>query len=226
MAQPTRNEKNTSWHDLDPERKRQLEMGGGLAAGAALLGGGYMAFRHHQKSEEDKKAEAWALSNWHEDAQQRTQQFYSQGAQASYTWVLAEGKNIPNEALEAGRDGDGSALYAARAYCEGGLHIGKAGRHLGKGASIAYAGKEVEVEKYEILLADPSKVRWVDGSEFQSTEPVEGGKEADGTPLYVAQAFYHEGTHPGKWNQRLGGAHIAWGGEEVQCDRYRVLVLN
>ncbi|KDQ08953.1 hypothetical protein BOTBODRAFT_540120 [Botryobasidium botryosum FD-172 SS1] len=226
MAQPTSDEKNKSWHDLTPERKKQLEMGGGLAAGAALLGGGYMAFRHHQKSEEDKKAEAWALSNWHEDAQQRTQQFNQQGPQAPFTWILAEGTNIPQGALEGGRDGDGSPLYIARAYYEGGLHLGKAGRHLGKGASIPYGGKEVEVEKYEILLADPNRVKWVDGNELQGSNPVEGGKEQDGTPLYIGQAFYENGTHPGKFSQRLGGTHIAWGGKEVACDRYRILVLN
>lgn len=34
---------------------------------------------------------------------------------------------------------------------------------------------------------------------------VEGGKENDGTPVYIAKAEYHGGTHPGKAGTKLSG---------------------
>jgi hypothetical protein len=226
MAQPTEQEKRMGWNNLSPERKRQLEMGGGLVAGLGLLGGGYAMHRHHEKNEEEKKADAWAMSNWHDDAQKRTQQFYNNGPQAPFTWVLTEGDQIPDNAFQGGQDGDGSPLYIARAYYDNGLQIGKAGRHLG-GAVISYAGKEVQVPKYEVLMCDPSRVRWVDGSQFrQGGRPVEGGREEDGTPLSIAQAFHEGGTHPGKFSDKLGRAYIPWGGKELGVDQFRILCFN
>lgn len=68
--EPTKEEQKTHWYDLDDKRKKQLEVrpsnassayfplqlfvqiGGGLAAGAALLTGGYLLFKEHEKSEE------------------------------------------------------------------------------------------------------------------------------------------------------------------------------
>ena len=35
--------------------------------------------------------------------------------------------------------------------------------------------------------------------------PVEGGRENDGTPLYIVRAYYKEAVHPGKTNPKLNG---------------------
>ncbi len=35
--------------------------------------------------------------------------------------------------------------------------------------------------------------------------PVEAGKESNDTPLYIAQAHYHNGIHPGKCSTHLDG---------------------
>jgi len=223
-------EKQKNWYDLDPERRQQLEVGGGLLAGAALLGGGFLAYKKHKENEEDKKAQAWALQNWMTDAQGRTQEFHSQGSKGSVNWVLSHGINIPNGAFVGGQDSDGSPLYVTRTYFEGGIHPGKLSPNFKKGAIIGYDDEEIEVENYEILIADPNAVRWTDASHPFSIQalggarPVEGGREADGTPLYIVQAPYKGGTHPGKTSEKLRGADITYGGDEKIVNPFRVLV--
>ncbi|KDQ21377.1 carbohydrate-binding module family 12 protein [Botryobasidium botryosum FD-172 SS1] len=215
----------------NPEHRKQLEIGGGILAGAALLGGGFALYNHHQQKQQEAKGGEWAMQNWLSDAKNRTSEFYRTGPRGPYTWVLTEGRNIPQGAIEGGRDGDNhkSPLYICRAYHAGGVHVGKAGRHLEKGAVIGYGNKEIEISTYEILLGDSNAVRWVDArGDFSphalGGQPVEGGRESDGTPLYIAQAPYHHGVHPGKTNPGFKGACIAWGGEEKIVSQYRVLV--
>ena len=222
-------EKQKNWYDLDPERRKQLEIGGGLLAGAALLGGGFLAYKKHKENEEEKKALAWGLQNWMTDAQRRTQEFYQQGSRASVAWILVHGTKIPQGAFEAGQESDGTPLYVARTYFEGGIHPGKVSPNFKKGAIIGYDNDEIEVENYEILVANPQAVRWVDASspfqaQFLSGRPVEGGREANGAPLFIAQAPYKNGTHPGKAGEHLRGADITYGGDEKIVNPFRVLV--
>lgn len=222
-------EKQKNWYDLDPERRKQLEIGGGLLAGAALLGGGILAYKKHKENEEEKKALAWGLQNWMTDAQRRTQEFYQRGSQASVAWVLVHGVKIPPGAFQAGQESDGTPLYVARTYFEGGIHPGKVSPNFKKGAIIGYDNDEIEIENYEILVANPQAVRWVQASspfqaQFLSGRPVEGGREANGSPLFIAQAPYKNGTHPGKAGEHLRGADITYGGDEKIVNPFNVLV--
>jgi hypothetical protein len=119
-------------------------------------------------------------------------------------------------------------LYIARAYIEGGIHVGKAGNALGKGASIAYDGKELEFDRYEILVGDQRAVKWVEVKGYPTNlgaEPVEGGHEAKGDKLFIAQAHYKDGLHPGKTGPKFDGCMIGYGyDEEYIKGRYNVLV--
>ncbi|QRV96618.1 hypothetical protein RhiJN_24636 [Ceratobasidium sp. AG-Ba] len=222
-------EKQKNWYDIDPERRKQLEIGGGLLAGAALLGGGFLAYKKHKENEEEKKAQAWALQNWITDAQRRAQLFHRNGPSGPATWVLTHGKNIPQGAFQAGQENDGTPLYFGRTFFEGGIHPGKVSPNFQKGAIIGYDNDEIEVEQYEILIADPQRVRWAQAShpfnpQYLGATPVEGGREADGTPLYLVQAPYKDGTHPGKTSEKLQGADITYGGKEKIVNPYNVLV--
>ena len=58
--------------------------------------------------------------------------------------------NVNNAALVGGHEADGTPLYAARAWHEGGLHLGK-WRADWTAASISYAGGEVWVGQFEVL---------------------------------------------------------------------------
>jgi len=212
------------------ENKRNLERAGGAAAGLGALGAAYGAYAHHQAGQENKSAEAWSQGNWMNDAKTRTEQFNQNGPTAPVTWVLVHGTNIPQDAIEGGRDGDGSPLYVARAYYEGGVHPGKAGRNLRKGGVIGYGGKEIEVEDYEVLLGNPSSVRWVDvRGNFSASnlggQPVEGGREKNGNALYIAQAPIKGAVHPGKTNEGFNGAVVPYGGKEEIVQNFRTLVL-
>jgi len=230
-VQVTQDEKKKEWWDLDAHRKKEVEIGGGLALGAALLGAGVFAYEHHKKSQEQQKAEAWALGNWISEARARTQRYRTEGATETVTWVLVESKEeIPQDAIIGGQDNGGESFFVARSYQAGGLHPGKAGAHLSKGGVISYGGKAIDVEKFEVAVAVTDTVTWVDGTRPFSVQQVsstlvEGGKESDGTVLYIAQAPYQGALHPGKVRETYKGAYIAVDREEKVVEEYRVLVL-
>jgi len=220
-------ERKRNWHDLDPRRKKQLEVGGGLVAGLALIGAGYYAYHSHQKSEEEKKAQVWALQNWLQEAEARTQDFYNNGPRGPATWILAEGGSVPDGAIPGGEQ-QGKPLFICRGFHEGGLQIGKVSPAAQQGAMIGYGFKEFPIPKYEVLVGDRHALRWVD---FQGrlnvrqlgARPVEGGREADGTPLFVALARHGNAVIPGKVGEKLDGAVIPTNNTEVVSEQYRVL---
>jgi hypothetical protein len=67
-------------------------------------------------------------------------------------WSQASNGEIPIGAIVAGHEGDGTPLYVARAEYENGVHLGKV-RPGFVGANITYAGEEVEINPYEVLVS-------------------------------------------------------------------------
>ncbi|KAJ6497871.1 carbohydrate-binding module family 12 protein [Mycena sanguinolenta] len=220
-------ERQKPWYDLDDHRKNELEVGGGLLAGAAVIAGGYMAFKAHEKSEEEKKAQTWSLQNWVHDAEARTAQYREFGPRGPVTWILNHGKNIPQNAIVVGKEKSWT-LYICRAFFDGGIQVGKASDAFQKGAVIGYKHEEIQLGTYEILVGDMNGLRWVDAHGHLNVEslgytPVEGGREADGTPLYIAEAPHKGAVHPGKASTKLDGAYIPYDGGEKCVKSYRVL---
>jgi len=228
-------EQKKSWLDLTDERKQQLKVGGGIAAGAALLGAGYFAWHKHEehkKSEEEKDALKWGVQGWAKESQAKTEEFRNHGPRAPFTWVLVEGReNIPKSALVAGTDQNNNPIFIARAFFEHGLQIGKASPHFQQGCAIGYAGKVIELPTFEVLVADPQAVCWISYSKQLNVnglgaKPVEGGKEENGALLYVARVKYNGGTHPAKCGEHLPAAHLAFNHTEVLVEDYEVLCLK
>jgi len=220
-------ERQKHWYDLDDHRKKELEIGGGLLAGAALLAGGYAAFKSHEKNEEEKKAQTWALQNWVHDAEARTAQYRQNGPRGPATWILNHGNNIPQEAIVVGKEHSWT-LYICRAFYDGGIQVGKASEAFQKGAVIGYKHEEILLGTYEILVGDMNGLRWVDANGRLNVaslgyQPVEGGREPDGTLLYIAEAPHNGAVHPGKASPNLDGAYIPYDGKEVCVKSYRVL---
>ncbi|KAJ6593684.1 carbohydrate-binding module family 12 protein [Mycena capillaripes] len=224
-------ERQKHWYDLDDNRKKELEIGGGLLAGAALLAGGYAAFKGHEKNEEEKKAQTWALQNWVHDAEARTAQYRQYGPRSPATWILNHGKNIPQEAILVGKEHSWN-LYICRAFYNGGVQVGKASDVFQKGAVIGYNNEEIHLGTYEILVGDMNGLRWVDANgplhvASLGYTPVEGGREDDGTPLYIAEAPHKGAVHPGKASEKLDaeGAYIPYDGGE-KCVKVSISFLR
>ncbi|KAJ3082619.1 hypothetical protein HK102_001565 [Quaeritorhiza haematococci] len=107
---------------------------------------------------------------------------------------VKSGLDIPADADPAGYDAEGQPLYVARVEYNGGMQLGKAGRHFPEillpcnGTELALDGVEFEV------LTSLEGTRWheVTNSANGGKVPfgaVFGGYEADGSLCYVARAF-------------------------------------
>lgn len=97
-------------------------------------------------------------SSWLEEARESTANFKRNGSPVPLVWILIEDKTIPPNAVPFGEDRNGNTFFIARAYLEGGLHLGKVGYHT-SGALISYVGKEHLIERYEVLVC-ASQLRW------------------------------------------------------------------
>lgn len=51
------------------------------------------------------------------DSQKRTEKYHKDGPKGPCTWVLANGKNIPEHAIKGGEEA-GQPLYIARCYVD------------------------------------------------------------------------------------------------------------
>ncbi|KAI9472803.1 hypothetical protein LPJ78_004512 [Coemansia sp. RSA 989] len=71
-----------------------------------------------------------------------------------------------------------------------------------------------------------SGLQWVSESNGRiPPNPVQGGIEKDGTPLFIGRAMYKGGLHPAKVGQHLenGGCNIGYGHKEIAISEYQVL---
>ncbi|KAG8729288.1 hypothetical protein FRC10_004103 [Ceratobasidium sp. 414] len=138
------------------------------------------------------------FQTWIKNAEQRSRLYYEQGPTSPVSWVFTHGTEIPN------------------------AHFTSAERLI----------VEVFIEFYEVLVADESAVRWETATypfyvrTFNGGTLVEGGHEHDGSPLFLARAFYWGGTHPGKTSSYLKGADITFAGKEYVVKDFQVLVYN
>lgn len=135
-------------------------------------------------------------------------------------WVTIDrGDGLPRHIVTGGYQSNPPAtLYVCRAGYRGGVHPGKV---FGNACNFGWGGNEiVETSRYEVLTSR-RPLRWIPAS--YGTIPagaIEGGYQHDG-PLYICQARYRGGMHPGK----LYGDNclIGWGGQEVGIPEYYVL---
>ncbi|KAF9236668.1 hypothetical protein BU15DRAFT_76766 [Melanogaster broomeanus] len=143
------------------------------------------------------------------------------------SWIYGHLGVLPTNAIEGGFEADGSRLYVARAPYAGGIHPGKASATL---VHISYDGKEIVIRSnFELLVGARTAVRWIPVSGRLSLDKlggailVDGGNEANGATLYVAQAALEgRGLQCGKVKMN-GHAHIPYGGKEVITENYSVL---
>ncbi|KAH6601495.1 hypothetical protein BASA61_001944 [Batrachochytrium salamandrivorans] len=163
------------------------------------------------------------------------QQMYGGGMnnsqQQGLQWVHVVGSNIPPNAIQAGNESDGTPLYAARSNIEGGIHVGKASRSWQDGCRISYGGKELPIAQYEVLVGNPQMICWVHtqghvNPSALGRQPVEAGRESNGSPLFIARAHFSGSEQPGKCGPGLKGADMAYAGYEENRHEYEVMCMN
>ncbi|KAH8801742.1 hypothetical protein F5884DRAFT_889833 [Xylogone sp. PMI_703] len=227
-------ETKTHWYDVGDDKKKQILMGGGLALGLGLLGGGlYMAHEKHEKNDEkEREAQAWELQNWVLEAHKHTEQFFRDGPRGPTTWILNDAfeKNphLLKNAIEGGEE-DGKLWYICRAPYHGSLQVGKCRFEPDNVYGyIGYSHDSITVRKFEVLIGDREKVEWVKAeNHFNRSnlrhEPVYGGHDADKSELFIARTEYKGARHPGKCSENLKGGWFTYGDGEKSKDEYDVL---
>ncbi len=135
-------------------------------------------------------------------------------------WVSDSDGGIPYGAVVCGNEADGTPLYLARAYYNGGLHPGKVRAEF-RSANIPYGDNEVKVNPYEVYCGGGT---WISASGGAiPAGAVVCGYDTNGEYLYAARAWYAGGLQIGKVRPAFGGANIAYGGREIKVYSYEVL---
>ena len=100
----------------------------------------------------------------------------------------------------------------------------------GRGALVGYAGKEVYCPKYELLCGDKDSVKWVDRSGPTTTcegfNPVDGGQDSQGTPLWVCHVAIEKSIVPGKTSSTMNGGTAAYAGKEINDNQWYAILAH
>lgn len=124
--------------------------------------------------------------------------------------------------MVAGHDADGSKIYVGRAFYEGdNIPVKVCPAH--QSAYLAYAGREVSVSNYEVLVG--FGFTWVSSGGGQVPgSAVATGTQSDGEPLYVGRAHFQGTLTPGKVQTSHSCLYLPFGGVEHSVTEYEVLV--
>ncbi|KAG8982865.1 hypothetical protein FRB90_006491, partial [Tulasnella sp. 427] len=179
-----------------------------------------------------------SYTDWIDQARERRKLYESSPNKSSPCWLLIESeKDIPYNAIRTGSDGEGKAMYSARAwYQNNGLIVGKCAPNL-PGAHIPLHKQEIDkVTPFEILVGSPSYFKWVAipeklPSDHQAITPspfngVEAGIEnaiVDTRATFISQAWVDNSWHPGKAHSESPFVFTGFGGKETLTYSVRVL---
>jgi hypothetical protein len=140
------------------------------------------------------------------------------------SWVDSGGGAVPPGAFVGGQEGPPSyeTLFVCRAMYNGSMQLGKVRPGLGA-CNFAYSGREVTVPSYQVLVGNYG---WVPWNGRISHRAVQGGYDLppQSPPLFVCQAPYGGGMHPGKTRPDWDSCDISWGGREIFVHGFAVLV--
>lgn len=131
-----------------------------------------------------------------------------------YHWEAYRGYMPPNAVVggqEAGRN-----LFVCQTAFRGTIQPGKV---VARRCNITYAGQEIPSPGFAVLVGQ--HLNWVPFTGMIPPSAVVGGTE-NGQPLFVCQAYFAGGYHPGK--VVAGNCNIGYGGNEVVIPDYHLLV--
>jgi Protein of unknown function (DUF3421) len=120
---------------------------------------------------------------------------------------------VPQDAIRAGTDADGTPLYICSAFFNGGTFPGKLHSSFG-GCNISYAGVEHTISSYFVLRPD-----WLG----IPTYDFPAGTDVDGSPLHVCRLFLTTGLYPGKKRQPWTTCNVGLSGIEQTGTNFEIL---
>jgi hypothetical protein len=127
--------------------------------------------------------------------------------------VPASSGFVPQDAIRAGTDVDGTPLYICSALFNNGRHPGKLHSSFG-GCNITYGGVEHTISDYIVLRPD-----WLGIPNFDFP----AGTDTDGSTLHVCRGFLSGGLYPGKTRQTWTTCNFGLGGKEQTAKDYEIL---
>lgn len=144
------------------------------------------------------------------------------------TWIqTSRFAPLPEGAILAGHDQDGSQIYVGRAWHDGD-HIPAKVIPSKQAAYVAHGGNEVLKDEFEVLCY--GNVSWIKIHASTRTVPpfsVTGGVTSEGEPLYIGRAYYEGSLTVGKVHMSHGALYIPFAGREVPIhSEIEVLVEN
>ncbi len=134
-------------------------------------------------------------------------------------WTKVVNGQTPASAMQGGSESNGTPLFIARADFQGGKHPGKAQRNANT-CFISWGGEEHSVGNYEVYTG---KGRWAKVIGSIHSSAIKGGKDGDGSPLYIVRATINGTFHIGKARQS-GNAWIPYAGKELSIANFEVLM--
>jgi len=161
---------------------------------------------------------------------QQQQNIVNQAAAGpAYRWVDFNG-TIPQNAISVTNNNLKKTFVVARGNVDGGIHPGYVDPAKGNGGRLyfGYGGKEIVLEKFQILVIEPNRYTWVDcnnPSQINGT-PVEGGHENDNTPLYVTKCLRGNDVYFGKTSKKAPCAYYGFNTKEERVQQFQVLCVN
>jgi hypothetical protein len=135
-------------------------------------------------------------------------------------WKAAANGQIPAGGFVGGQE-PGRQLVVCRAHYGNGISSGKV---VARNCNFGYGGREILAPRYEVLVANPSRLAWVAAANGQIPKNAVPGGQESGRSLAICRAQYGKGVHPGKVVGR--NCDFGWGGREMLSPNYEVLVTK
>lgn len=164
-------------------------------------------------------------------------------------WVAGSNGQVPPNAVEGGRNDDGSKTYIGRMQFNGTVTPGEIVPKE-EVCYISFMGKEEESRSYEVLVmagasqpmpfmqsqaqpmmgaapgGQPAAITWrTQNGAFNpaAMNAFEGGYDRLGAKLYIGRALMAEGCHVGKVRSDIGTCYVPFEGNENTFNQYQVL---